>query len=140
MKDGDAKARLYRAQQGRCAYCGHSRPLDFLVIDSKWRAPYAIEGEIAHLQLLCHFCRARKGTQSDYQFRTRHQHLIPKDESIPDPPIPNDSWEPVKDQPLLVKYLRLSDPLFNWLALILFLVGVALIAIGVGEMIAHYRS
>ena len=39
-----------------------------------------------------------------------------------------------------MKYLRLSDPLFNWLALILFLVGVALIAIGVGELVAHYRS
>ena len=140
MKDGDAKARLYRDQQGRCAYCGHARPIHFLVVDSKWPALRAIENETVHLQLLCHSCRTRRGTLSDDQFRTRHHHLIPEDESIPDPPIPHDSWEPVKDLPLLVRYLIQPDPLIYWLALILFLIGVALIAIGVVEMIAHYRS
>ncbi len=86
------KNQLFMAQKGRCAYCGQTHRMRYLEIDHKY--PFSRGGgdEIENLQLLCIPCNMRKGIQSDEEFRYRYRRLLPADGSIPDPPIPQDSF------------------------------------------------
>lgn len=86
------KNRLFRAQQGRCAYCGRTHRWDYLEIDHKHPVSRGGGDEIANLQLLCSPCNMRKGIQSDEEFRDRYRWLLPPDSSIPVPPIPQDDF------------------------------------------------
>ncbi len=83
---------LFRAQKGRCAYCGHTHGSRYLVIDHKHPVSRGGGNEIGNVQLLCNSCNMRKGIQSDEEFRYRYQQLLPSDGSIPSHPIPHDSF------------------------------------------------
>ena len=81
---------LFRAQKGKCAYCGRTHRSRYLEIDHKYPVSRGGNDEIDNLQLLCTPCNMRKGIQSDEEFRRRYQRLLPVDGSIPSPPIPQD--------------------------------------------------
>ena len=83
---------LFRAQKGRCAYCGRTHRSHYLEIDHKYPVSRGGNDKIDNLQLLCTPCNMRKGIQSDEEFRRRYQRLLPADGSIPSPPIPQDSF------------------------------------------------
>ena len=83
---------LFRAQKGRCAYCGYTHRTRYLVIDHKHPVSRGGGDEIDNLQLLCNSCNMRKGIQSDEEFRYRYQQLLAADSSIPSPPIPQNSF------------------------------------------------
>ena len=86
------KNRLFTAQKRRCAYCGRRHRIRYLEIDHKWPVSRGGGDEIANLQLLCTPCNMRKGIQSDEEFRRRYRRLLPDDDSIPYPPIPQDDF------------------------------------------------
>ena len=86
------KNRLFMAQKGRCAYCGRSHRIRYLEIDHKWPVSRGGGDEITNLQLLCTPCNMRKGIQSHEEFRRRYRRLLPDDDSIPYPPIPQDDF------------------------------------------------
>ena len=86
------KNHLFMAQKGRCAYCGRTHRMRFLEIDHKWPVSRGGGDEIANLHLLCTPCNMRKGIQSDEEFRSRYWRLLPDDDSIPYPPIPQDDF------------------------------------------------
>ena len=88
----DVKNGLFRAQKGRCAYCGRTHRSHYLQIDHKHPVSRGGNDEINNLQLLCKPCNMRKGIQSDEEFRRRYQRLLPADGSIPSPPILQDSF------------------------------------------------
>ena len=88
----EVKNRLFRAQKGRCAYCGHTHRDGYLEIDHKYPISRGGGNENDNLQLLCKSCNMRKGIQSDEEFRYRYQRLLPADDSIPSAPIPQDSF------------------------------------------------
>ena len=88
----NVKNGLFRAQKGRCAYCGRTHRSRYLEIDHKYPVSRGGNDEIDNLQLLCNPCNMRKGIQSDEEFRRRYQRLLPADGSIPSPPIPQDSF------------------------------------------------
>ena len=84
------KNQLFMAQKGRCAYCGRTHRIRYLEIDHKWPVSRGGGDEITNLQLLCTPCNMRKGIQSHEEFRSRYWRLLPDDDSIPYPPIPQD--------------------------------------------------
>ena len=86
------KNRLFMAQKGRCNYCGRTHRIRFLEVDHKWPVSRGGGDEIANLQLLCTPCNMRKGIQSDEEFRRRYWRLLPDDDSIPYPPIPQNDF------------------------------------------------
>ena len=88
----NVKQGLFRTQKGRCAYCGLTHRSRYLEIDHKHPVSRGGGNEISNLQLLCISCNMRKGIQSDEEFRYRYQRLLPSDDSIPSPPIPQDSF------------------------------------------------
>ena len=88
----NVKSELFRAQKGRCAYCGRIHRSRYLEVDHKFPVSRGGDDEIDNLQLLCTPCNMRKGIQSDEEFRRRYQRLLPTDGSIPSHPIPQDSF------------------------------------------------
>lgn len=86
------KNQLFMAQKGWCNYCGRTHRMRFLEIDHRWPVSRGGGDEIANLQLLCTPCNMRKGIQSDEEFRRRYWRLLPADDSIPYPPIPQDDF------------------------------------------------
>ena len=86
------KNQLFRAQKGRCNYCGRTHRMRFLEIDHKWPVSRGGGDEVSNLQLLCKRCNMRKGIQSDEEFRRRYWRLLPDDDSIPYPPISQDDF------------------------------------------------
>ena len=86
------KNQLFTAQKGRCAYCGRTHRIRYLEIDHRWPVSRGGGDEIQNLQLLCTPCNMRKGIQSDEEFRSRYWRLLPDDDSIPYPPIPQDDF------------------------------------------------
>lgn len=86
------KLGLFRAQRGRCAYCGRTRGAAYLEVDHKYPVSRGGTDEVGNLQLLCNPCNMRKGIQSDEEFRRRYQRLLPPDGSIPSPSIPQERF------------------------------------------------
>ena len=86
------KLGLFKAQRGRCAYCGRTRGAAYLEVDHKYPVSRGGNDETDNLQLLCTPCNMRKGIQSDEEFRRRYQRLLPADGSIPSPSIPQASF------------------------------------------------
>ncbi len=83
---------LFVEQQGRCRYCGRRMSSRYLEIDHKWPVSRNGGDELANLQLLCTACNLRKGIQTDEEFRSRYWRLLPRDEAIPNPPIPQTAF------------------------------------------------
>ena len=83
-----AKTRLFKAQRGKCFYCGVVHPIRGLEIDHKYPQSRSGGNEIGNLQLLCKPCNMRKGIQSDEEFRRRYNRLLPANGGIPHRPIP----------------------------------------------------
>ena len=86
------KNALFRAQKGRCAYCGGTHRIRYLEIDHKYPFSRGGSDEVDNLQLLCIPCNMRKGIQSDGEFRRRYRRLLPDHGRIPHPPIPQDRF------------------------------------------------
>ena len=86
------KNALFRAQKGRCSYCGRTHRIRYLEIDHKFPSSRGGGNQIDNLQLLCTPCNMRKGIQSDQEFRRRYHRLLPRDGSIPVSPIPQEEF------------------------------------------------
>ena len=86
------KNALFRAQKGRCSYCGRTHRIRYLEIDHKFPLSRGGGNQIDNLQLLCTPCNMRKGIQSDQEFRRRYHRLLPPDGTIPNIPIPQGNF------------------------------------------------
>ena len=84
------KKALYQQQRGRCNYRGRTHRIGYLEIDHMWPVSRGGTNELENLQLLCIPCNMRKGIQTDDEFRDRYWRLLPEDDSIPTPPIPQE--------------------------------------------------
>ena len=64
---------LYKAQGGKCNYCGIKLGIRYLHVDHK--TPVARDGSdrMSNLQLLCSPCNTRKGDMTDGEFRRRYK-------------------------------------------------------------------
>jgi len=86
------KNKLFMGQKGKCAYCGRLHRIRYFEIDHKYPFSRGGGNEIGNLQLLCTPCNMRKGIQSDEEFRDRYWRLLPRDGSIPDPPVSQEAF------------------------------------------------
>ena len=86
------KNALFRAQKGKCFYCGRTNRIRYLEIDHKYPLSRGGSNEIDNLQLLCTPCNMRKGIQSDGEFRRRYRRILPRDRVIPIPPIAQEDF------------------------------------------------
>ena len=62
---------LYRAQNGKCNYCGRKPGKAYLHVDHKNPLARGGSDRITNKQLLCSQCNTRKGAMRDGNFRSR---------------------------------------------------------------------
>ena len=69
------KRELYKAQGGKCMYCGRKLGIDLMDCDHK--NPMAKGGSDLkrNYQVLCRTCNTRKGATTDRQFRTKFKSI-----------------------------------------------------------------
>lgn len=73
MRMGNAdRELLYKAQGGRCNYCGKKLELAYMDVDHKTPVGRG-SNRNSNLQMLCAPCNKRKGRSTDGQFRRRYK-------------------------------------------------------------------
>ena len=106
---------LYRAQGGRCNYCGKKLGLAYMDLDHK--TPVARNGSNrnSNLQILCAPCNKRKGDLTDGEFRRRYK--LPPSRQAKGPPtkvIPQTYFESVRKSVAVTKAKRRRKDSDNW--------------------------
>ena len=86
------KNSLFRAQRGKCNYCGSTHRIRYLEIDHKQPVSRGGGNSQDNLQLLCIPCNMRKGIQNDAEFRRRYRRIMAPRGEIPNPPIPQEDF------------------------------------------------
>ena len=86
------KQSMFRAQRGRCNYCGRTHRIRYLEIDHKQPVSRGGSNATDNLQLLCTPCNMRKGIQNDEEFRSRYRRTMAPPGIIPNPPIPQEDF------------------------------------------------
>lgn len=77
VRISDEKRRRISARQGnRCMYCGITLNRNNREIDHIYPVEFGGKNEGANLQALCKPCNARKGVQTDADFRHRYRELL----------------------------------------------------------------
>ena len=110
------KERLYKAQGGKCMYCGRKIEMDLMDRDHK--NPTSKDGSDTprNWQLLCRTCNDRKGATTDRQFRSKFKAAgVPSTQTPPSKPIPQSKFEEVAKKTATVKAkkartMRQQDP------------------------------
>ena len=90
------KRELYKAQGGKCMYCGRKLGLDLMDCDHK--NPMAKGGSDLkrNYQVLCRTCNTRKGATTDRQFRTKFKSVgVLQTQTPPAKPIPQSKFDAV---------------------------------------------
>ena len=88
------KRELYKAQDGKCMYCGRKPAIDLMDCDHK--NPMAKRGsdQKRNFQVLCRSCNTRKGATTDKQFRTKFKSIgVPQTQTPPAKPILQSKFE-----------------------------------------------
>ena len=118
----ELKAELYKAQAGKCMYCGRKLSIDLMDIDHKNPIAKGGSNSKRNLQLLCRTCNTRKGATTDRQFRTKFASAgVPSAQTPPTKPIAQTRFEQVAKQTAqkkatkarVVRTARQRDP-FGW--------------------------
>ena len=92
----EIKQELFKAQGGKCRYCGRKPGIDLMHVDHK--VPFSKGGSDSkrNYQVLCGTCNNRKGDLTDRQFRTRFKAAgVPQTQTIPNKIIPQSAFEAV---------------------------------------------
>ena len=90
------KRELYKAQGGKCMYCG--RKLDIDLMDCDHKNPKAKDGSELkrNYQVLCRTRNIRKGPTTGRQFRAKFKSIgVPQTQTPPAKPIPQSKFETV---------------------------------------------
>ena len=92
----ELKQELFKAQKGKCMYCGRKSGIDLMDCDHK--NPFSKGGSDSkrNFQLLCRTCNTRKGNLTDRQFRSRFKAAgVPQTQTPPAKAIPQTAFEAV---------------------------------------------
>ena len=92
----ELKKELFRAQAGKCMYCGRKLNIDLMEHDHK--VPFSKGGSDTkrNYQLLCGTCNKRKGATTDRQFRTKFKSIgVPQTQTPPPKAIPQSKFDQV---------------------------------------------
>ena len=92
---------LYKAQKGRCMYCGFKGEMAHFDVDHK--TPVARNGKdnLGNLQMLCKPCNSRKGDLTDGEFRKKYRLPGARSLEAKNPPkkrIPQSDFDTVSKQ------------------------------------------
>ena len=92
----EVKKELYKAQTGKCMYCGRKPGIDLMDIDHKNPMAKGGSDQKRNLQLLCRTCNTRKGATTDRQFRTKFKAAgVPTGQIPPTKPIPQSKFDAI---------------------------------------------
>lgn len=90
------KRELYKAQGGKCMYCGRKLGIDLMDCDHKNPKAKGGSDQKRNYQVLCRTCNTRKGATTDRQFRTKFKSIgVPQTQTPPAKPIPQSKFESV---------------------------------------------
>ena len=64
---------LYKAQNGRCMYCGIKLGQRYMEPDHKVPVARGGSDRLSNLHMVCHPCNSRKGTLTDGEYRQRYK-------------------------------------------------------------------
>ncbi len=93
------KSLLYKAQGGKCMYCGHKLSIEYMHLDHKTPLARGGPDRTSNYQLLCGPCNNRKGDMTDGEFRRKYK-LTPAREADGPPTraIPQSYFEEITKQ------------------------------------------
>ena len=92
---------LYKAQKGRCMYCGFKGEIDRFQVDHKTPVARGGRDGIGNLQMLCSPCNNRKSDLTDGEFRNKYGLPGARDKRAEDPPekeIPQSEFKKISKQ------------------------------------------
>ena len=92
----ELKKALFKAQTGKCMYCGRKPGIDLMDIDHKNPMAKGGSDQTRNLQLICRTCNTRKGATTDRQFRTKFKAAgVPNTQIPPPKPIPQSKFDEI---------------------------------------------
>ena len=92
----ELKGELFKAQKGKCMYCGRKPGIDLMDIDHKNPMAKGGSDQKRNLQLICRTCNTRKGATTDRQFRNKFKAAgVPSTQTPPAKPIPQSKFDQV---------------------------------------------
>lgn len=88
-----------RVNQGRhCIYCGVTLNRTNFQVDHIYPVEHGGSNEESNLQATCGSCNARKGVQTDREFRQRYRSVLPGNRRPPTTRIPQSRFEAITQQ------------------------------------------
>ena len=92
----ELKNQLFKAQAGKCMYCGRKPGIDLMDIDHKNPMAKGGSDQKRNLQLICRTCNTRKGATTDRQFRTKFKAAgVPSTQTPPAKQIPQSKFDEI---------------------------------------------
>ena len=88
-----------RLQQGRrCMYCGVTLNRTNFQVDHIYPVDHGGSNDESNLQATCGSCNARKGVQTDQEFRRRYRAILPRNRRPPTTRIPQTKFTAITSQ------------------------------------------
>ena len=94
----EVRERIRLRQGRRCIYCGVTLNRTNFQVDHIYPVDHGGPAEESNLQATCGSCNARKGVQTDQEFRQRYRSLLPRNRRPPTSRIPQSRFTAITRQ------------------------------------------